>query len=268
VRLVLAGILVAAVHAPDRVVAADGFAIDLDAGTNQDGALFRLDLDTGNRTLISDFGDPTQGPGQAPLGANPFALTATPDGLVVMVQRAGTPCATSVGCGALYVVDPATGARTPLSDFGDPAQGPTGITPFGIAVDANGDLLVADQDAGGSGRGLLIRVSMSDGTRTVVSNFGDPSQGPTGGNPSGVAIESSGDVLVADAAGFVFRIDPQTRQRTIVSDFRSTTQGPRGYAIIDVEPGPGGVLWVIDQVGEQVSGSSSVPTRPRARARS
>jgi hypothetical protein len=117
------------------------------------------------------------------------------------------------------------------------------------------NLLVTDQAAGGSGRGLLFRVSPSDGMRTIVSNFADANQGPLGGDPSGVSIEASGAVLVADAntvgfpSGAVFRIDPGSGQRTIVSDFTDAAQGPLGDLPIDVQPGSGGELWVVDQGG-------------------
>jgi len=226
--------------------------VDLYAGTDQRGALFRVNPATGNRTLVSDFGNPAQGP----LGLDPFVVAFAPVGIVVADQRAGTSCNPISGCGAIFVVDPTTGARTLLSDFGDPAQGPTGLIDlYGIVAEASGDLLVTDQSAGGSGQGLLFRVSPADGTRTIVSNFADPGQGPTGGEPSGVAIEASGTILVADAntsgfpSGVIFRIDPQTGQRTIVSDFLDGAQGPLGELPIDVQPGFGNDLWVPDQTG-------------------
>ena len=195
---VLARILATAmgVACAEGVQAQSLFVVDADAGTNARGAVFRVEIATGNRTLVSDFGDT----GQGPLGLAPFAVAFSPAGLVVADQRAGTLCTPISGCGALFVVDPVTGARTLLSDFGDSAQGALGASRLhGIAVEANGDLLVTDRDAGGSGRGLLFRVSPADGSRTIVSNFADPNQGPTGGEPSGVAVEASGAVLVADA---------------------------------------------------------------------
>ena len=40
----------------------DILVIDSQAGTNFNGALFVIDPVTGNRTLLSDFGNPAQGP--------------------------------------------------------------------------------------------------------------------------------------------------------------------------------------------------------------
>jgi uncharacterized repeat protein (TIGR03803 family) len=38
------------------------------------------------------------------------------------------------GQGALFAVNPTTGQRTVLSDFGNAAQGPTGLAPEGVVV--------------------------------------------------------------------------------------------------------------------------------------
>lgn len=233
-----------------RADAQDAAVVDADAGTGSLGALFRVNLSTGVRTLVSDFGNPAQGP----LGSHPWSLVATPSGLAVVDPRAGSPCAV-FGCGAVFMVDPATGIRTLVSDFGNAAQGPTSLgdlSLYGSALDANGDLLVTDRRSGGSGRGLLFRVSLATGNRTIVSNFADPGQGPLGGEPSGVAVEASGSILVADAntgtfpAGAVFRINPASGARTIVSDFANLAQGPLGSLPVAVHPAGSG-LWVADQ---------------------
>lgn len=46
------------------------YVVDLLAGTGFNGALFRVNTISGNRSLVSDFGDPAQGP----LGNDPFGL--------------------------------------------------------------------------------------------------------------------------------------------------------------------------------------------------
>ena len=66
--------------------------------------------------------------------------------------------------GALFRVNPTTGARTLLSDFGNAAQGPQGSNPDGVAVEASGSVLVIDQSAGTNGDGALFRVDPSTGT--------------------------------------------------------------------------------------------------------
>ena len=56
--------------------------------------------------------------------------------------------------GALFRVDPVTGARSLLSDFG---VGPNqGDDPRGVAVEASGAILVIDRSAGTGARGALF----------------------------------------------------------------------------------------------------------------
>jgi hypothetical protein len=91
--------------------------------------------------------------------------------------------------GALFKVNPSTGTRTLVSDFGDAGQGPLGIEPFGLAIDGAGNVLVVDGSAGTNSAGGLFRVNPSTGARTLVSDFGDAAQGPRGSDPVGLAIE-------------------------------------------------------------------------------
>ena len=80
-----------------------------------------------------------------------------------------------------------SGNRTLLSDFGNNAQGPLGVTPTGVTLDASGNILVIDADAGPNGRGALFGINPSGGNRILVTDFGDPSQGILGITPFGVS---------------------------------------------------------------------------------
>jgi hypothetical protein len=84
------------------------------------------------------------------LGGRPPAAQAqlAPGDILVIDQLAGTG-----GLGALFRVNPVTGVRTLLSDFGNAAQGPLGRLPFGVALEAAGTILVSHQDAGSGSRG-------------------------------------------------------------------------------------------------------------------
>lgn len=107
---------------PGEVLVSDG-----SGGTNQQGALYAIDPSTGQRTLFSDFGNAAQGA----FGANINALVWLPNigGIGVSDSYAGTN-----GNGVVFVVNPSTGARTTLSDFGSTAQGPLGAEPTGLAL--------------------------------------------------------------------------------------------------------------------------------------
>jgi hypothetical protein len=91
-------------------------------GTNSQGALFRVDPSTGARTLLSDFGS------GANQGGEPFGVAVEAAGTLLGIDRdAGTNFQ-----GALFRVDPSTGVRTLLSNFGSGAD--QGSDPFGVAV--------------------------------------------------------------------------------------------------------------------------------------
>src|SRR5262249_9492460 len=97
-----------------------------------------------------------------------------------------------------------------------------------------GDFLVIDLNAGTGGHGALFTVSPATGSRTILSDFGDAIQGPTGGNPASVILDADGAILVIDpnagtgANGALFTVDPVTGSRTILSDFGDVTQGRPG----------------------------------------
>ena len=124
------------------------------------GGLFRVDPVSGNRILLSDFGNAALGP----VGAlEPSGMAVEASGDILVVDQGPR--------GGLFRVDPVSGNRILLSDFGNAAQGPLGINPFAVAVEASGDILVVDFRAAPpgalpvasalghvGGQGLLFRV--------------------------------------------------------------------------------------------------------------
>jgi hypothetical protein len=206
---------------------------DNGAGTGGLGALFTVDPTTGARAILSDFGDGTQGP----TGDTPVGVAVDAAGTILVTDlNAGT-----AGRGALFTVHPTTGARTILSDFGDASQGPTGENPLGLTVDAAGTILVVDFGAGTGGLGALFAVDPADGSRTIVSDFGDGTQGPIGADPGGITIGASGTILVVDAGvKALFMVDPADGSRTIFSDFTNAIKGPTGLSPIAVAVFGGG----------------------------
>jgi VCBS repeat-containing protein len=115
-------------------------------------------------------------------GRIPAALAQLHAGDILVTDReAGTGT-----LGALFQVDPMTGTRILLRDFGKPEQGTPGVDPEGVAVETAGDILVTDREAGTGFQGALFRVDPTTGTRTVLSDFGNATQGPTGITPVGL----------------------------------------------------------------------------------
>lgn len=151
-------------------------------------------------------------------GAN-GAVPVQPGEILVIDQAAGTS-------GLLFVVNPITGERRVLSDFGDGTQGPVGVAPGGLALEQSGGILVVDQNAGTDTRGALFRVNPNDGSRTLVTDFGNSQQGTLGNDPRDAAVEASGQILIiyqngggTGSRGSVHRVDPTTGNRTLVTIF-------------------------------------------------
>lgn len=98
-------------------------------------------------------------------------------------------------------------SRILISDFCNSAQGPLGVNPSDVVVDpfaANNLMLVIDPDAGANGKGILFDVRINDGQRFVLSDFGDPSQGPLGIDPTALVAVPNGGIFVLDKNNTLF----------------------------------------------------------------
>lgn len=236
-----------------QVSAVDILVVDGRAGTGNLGALFSVDPTTGQRIIISDFGNS----GQGPTGNNLGGLDIDASGKVLVVDSHG---GTDM-LGALFSVDPTTGQRIIISDFGDSSQGPQGLDPLIVRIEASGDALVVDNAAGTGTRGAVFRVDPSTGQRTMLSDFGDSSQGPLGLDPSWIHVDTAGNVLVSEAnaptfSGSLVSVDPSTGQRTILSDFGDIGQGPLGGDPEGLHTDTSGKVLVVDlNAGTAIQGA-------------
>jgi hypothetical protein len=227
-----------AVEADGGILVTDTAAgTDPNGGTAEWGVLYRLveDPATGQlaRATLTDFG---AGPAS---GRAPRAVAVEADGRILVLNGNGGTSDRAV----LVRIDPVTGARAILSDFGNAGQGGLGVEPRGLAIEAGGHILVIDAQAGfggaGSAQGELVRVHPQTGTRTSVSNFGMGAN--PGSNPTSVAVEADGQILATDEGhtsttplGLLYRIDPSSGARTILSDLNTganTGRKPEGVAV-------------------------------------
>jgi uncharacterized repeat protein (TIGR03803 family) len=224
---------------PYRVAGGAGgmvVATGLSTSSADHGLLVRINPATSQRTVISDFTNP----GQGPIGYVPFGVAVESSTVFLVTDRGQGGGGNGA---ALWRVN--GGIRTKLSDFNNAAQGPTGTSPEGVALDASGHIYVADAEAGSQCNlpsaadrcGALFRVDGTTGQRTLVSDFGNVSQGPTGEDPNALAFDpTDGTVLVLDdfagacGCGELFRVNPATGARTVLSDFGNAGQGPTGGA--------------------------------------
>jgi hypothetical protein len=206
-----------------------------DGDTAMRGALFSVNLLTGKRAIVRDFGGfSNDGTSYA---YSPWGLTRDLSGRILVIVSTDLP--------RLYRLDPTTDTLTVLSDLGNASQGPVGGTPRAIAQHPSGAILVVKD---GIGNGALLRVDPVSGSRSVLSDFGNPSQGPKGLSPVDVVVSPLGEVLVGTYGppGAVFRVDILTGARVLVSDLSNPSQGPLGCHARAVAIAAGGVLVLDD----------------------
>ena len=233
-------------------------------------AVVRVDPTTGDRTIISRGIDPNDVydmVGSGPAFAAPSGIAVEADGSLVVVDS---------NLRAVVRVDLTTdnmGNRTIISGI-DPngvydmvGSGPAFVAPFGIAVEADGSLVVVD-----FGLDAVVRVDLTTdnmGNRTIISGI-DPNgvydmvgSGTAFGLPSGIAVEADGSLVVVDGIlDAVVRVDLTTDNmgnRTIISrgidpndvydmvGMGPAFMDPRGIAVE-----PDGSLVVVDRVLDAV----------------
>ncbi len=185
-------------------------------------SLIVVDLDTGDRTLLSGRGD-NGGPlvGEGPeFGSGTYSVTwdAARSRLIVGV--------TSFGHGALFAVDPTSGDREVLSG-GVPGtddvvgSGPAVEFPSSVVVDeANQRLIVADESTG-----ALLAIDLASGDREVVSVAYELDESPPVGagpeliNPAALRFNAETQTLLVMDTGHkaLLSVDLRTGERVIVS---------------------------------------------------
>ena len=167
------------------------------------GGLIRVDPATGQQTPLSDntisnfgfFSDPT-------------GVAVTPSGTLIVADSNAFG-----GGGGVISVDPGTGQQALVSD-NSVSPTPQFVNPFGITVENNGTILVADPDSPApitGTKGAVIAVDPITGAKRLITN-NDTSQTRTFSNPLGIALETPGTLLVANTAA-----DPNTNGVILVN---------------------------------------------------
>jgi Ca2+-binding RTX toxin-like protein len=230
------------------------------------GGLIRVDPDTGQQSPLS-----SNASSGLKLFADPVNVVVAPSGRLLVADSAAFG-----GSGAVIGVDPNSGAQSLVSNN---ASSPTPLfsSPFGIALERNGTILIADPatPAPVSGTsGAIIAVDPTTGVQKLITS-NDTSQSPLFGDPLGIAIETPGTLLVANSSP-----DPSLAGVILVSRFSGQQYGlatdatfvaPTGL-VVDLDGkalvadsaafgGDGGVIRVEPSTGARstVSGNPNAP---------
>ena len=207
--------------------------------------LLRVDRTTGDRSIVSGVGG-TVGSGPDPVEwAN---LQVAPGGGSVYYVDSGRP--------GILSINLSSGDRTVVSDNSSPG-GHTYIYPWGVSMDAGGDLIVTDAVWGATlGPASVVRVDPATGEKQTMSIETAPSGGPSMTLPVGVAIRTALDAdlsLLAAAPAEVSSGAPVEFTLTVGNNGPASVpatsvedQLPAGFAYDDASsssgcaPGPGG----------------------------
>ncbi len=171
-------------------------------------------------------------------GVNQAAAVTLAPGDIVIADQGDLP--------AIIRIDPTTGNQTIVSSGGLLA------VPRGVALDANGDILVAVRFGPING---VVRVDPATGNQTIVSSAGNFLA------PADLALDANGDILVADFNRGVIKVDPMTGAQTVVASGGNLTT-VNGIAIAangdilisdfdEFNVGPGEVIRVNPVTGAQ-----------------
>jgi uncharacterized protein (TIGR03437 family) len=125
--------------------------------------------------------------------------------------------------------------------------------PIGVAVDSSGNLYIAD-----AGNNVIRKVTTSGTISTIAGNntagyagdTGDPTKAQLN-DPVAVAVDSSGNVFIADANNGVIRMVSGSTINTIVGGAATPfTQlnHPDGLAL-----GPGGIIYIADTGNKRIA---------------
>jgi hypothetical protein len=171
-------------------VALDGngnaYVVTTDAVGDSPNEIFKINLTTGNRTLLSGG---STGTGTAFQSITDITYDSATSSLLVTDSTAQ----------AIYAVSTTTGNRTLLSNNSTPNGTNAFAYPTSIAYNSTAGIVEGDQSFDVSGDSALLQIANSNGTRTVFSDDNTPSSANPIGNVQGIASASGGTILLLDS---------------------------------------------------------------------
>jgi len=171
-------------------------------------------------------------PGEAPVALatsaqfrNPFGVALDAEGRVVVVDENADPAGLAINTGAIFRFAPgeAPAALATSAQF---------EAPFGLALDAQGNVLVADFDADPAGlagnTGAIFRFAPGQAPAALATS-------PLLVDPAAIALDARGNVLVSDQSasggdGAIFRFAPGDTPVILATSAAFTD--PAGVAVV------------------------------------
>lgn len=205
--------------------------------------LYRVDPVSGEPTPLTDFAELSGRDPQAHPTTVGAAVALAPSGTPVVVLR--NPQRNDIQ--SLYRLNPSDGSPTLITTVPiDPDRSPYPPVIDDIEVETSGAILAVASQAGPNGNGKLYRINQRTGAFSVLTDFGAGPFETLGFSPVDIALEASGNILVADSdasvpsfneQGSVWRINPRSGARSVLSDFgQGANQGLNPYAVAVVPP--------------------------------
>lgn len=192
-----------------------------------------LPAHAGEKTLHS-FGSGTD-------GRNPYAGLTVANGVLYGTNAGGG----AHDRGAVFALDPKTGAEKVVYSFGTQGGNTDGELPVAGLIDVKGLLYGTTEDGGASGRGIVFALDPNKGKEKVLYSFCSQANCPDGAYPEASLTYVNGTLygttIFGGAAndGTVFAIDPKTGTERIVYSFCSQAKCADGIwpvaALIDVK---------------------------------
>lgn len=177
----------------------------------------KVDRDTGSITTIAGTGiggfGGDGGPATSALLFLPHGLVVDGDGNLLIADELNHRIRKVDGQSGIITTIAGTGEYGFGGD-GGPATDAKLASPAGLAVDAAGDVLIADKD-----NHRIRKVDVRNGTVTTIAGNGERGYGGDGGlatstglnDPASVAVDGAGNVLITDfSTNRIRRVDAQT----------------------------------------------------------
>jgi uncharacterized repeat protein (TIGR03803 family) len=191
------------IHPDGNLIDQDGvvYGVTEIGGADGSGTVYSFNPATGAEAVLYSFTGSTDGslPSSGLTYWNGKLYGVTPEGGVMS-------CASGIGCGTVYSVDPATGVETVLHAF---TGGADGQFAMGTLAYQNGALYGTTPYGGASNCGVAFSVDINTGAEQVLYSF--PCSGLDVGPQEGMLAENGvlyGIDPTYNGAGSVFRLVP------------------------------------------------------------